>query len=677
MRLLFRIVLVLLFTAACTPVPQAAAVPTVSPQPALTPTPLPTEQPASISPYLRIGNGTLTQVRWSPAGDTVIVGTSAGVFVYSTKDFTLIRAFEIGKGVYQLAVHPGGEILSTGSDLDPAGHNTLDQITLWNVRTGRPETTLSANCGCGFSAGAFSPDGSLFAAGNGRGQVWVWNWASGNIIRILNLKPSKEPFVGFVQFDPQGSALLAGEESGDVELFDVASGDPLRSYDNTFESIGDVLLSPDGKQVAVSGRLPEVPGFYINRDTLTVFDRSTGKVVYTVDPKVERIAFAVYSPDGKSLVIGSCPDYGLHAEICPQARLERWNARDGTRANAIAEELRAELVSADYSADGKQVALITDGGDAGPIFEIRNPENGQTLKTIAWFVGPSSPILFSADSRTAIYGRADGTIELVDVETGKLIASLAARGQRIADLAINSGGTLLAGSSLGDAITLWDLKTKTVTLTIAAGEGGYHIHTLRFSPDQRRLAWAESSLDGADRVRIYDLQNRSVENTLTGGSIFDLAISPDSSTIALGDFDQKTVRLFEMGTGRLLKTLETPDDIEEVRFSPDGNTLAAAAFNMNVLLWQTSNGKLLHSFDVYPESRIGSAPFEISPDNRFLVVSLGHRLKVFELAKYSQILEKRPFAGGTDHLTISPDGNLLASSGWTDAAWLSRLAGMP
>ena len=257
------------------------------------------------------------------------------------------------------------------------------------------------------------------------------------------------------------------------------------------------------------------------------------------------------------------------------------------------------------------------------------------------------------------------------------MASLDTRGNAVTALAINSDSTLLASSSQTGAITVWDLKTKTVALKIEAGQADYQIHSFRFISDPPRLAWVESGLDGADRARIYDLELRSIERSLTGGSIFDLAISPDSSTIALGDFDQKTVRLFDMKTGRLLKTLDAPDDIEEIRFSPDGSVLVAAAFNMNVLFWQTSTGKLLHSFDVDSVSGIGAAPFEISPDNQFLVVAVGPRLKVFELTNYRQILEKTPFLGGTDDLNISPSGVLLATSGPGDAAWLSKFAGMP
>ncbi len=665
MRFTFQLASVIFLLASCVPAPEATFVPTLSLQPAHTPTLAPTEQPVSISPHLKIGNGDLEQLKWSPTGETVIIGTSTGVFVYSTKDFSLLNEFEIGERVYYLAVHPNGQIISTGADSDSYQH-----ITLWDIRSGKPVTTLYGDCGCVFTNVAFSPDGSLLAAGNDQGAVWIWEWEAGKVVKILHLNASKYPSIRYVQFDSDGSSLIAGEQIGSVELFDVATGKSLQSYDGQFEWITDVNLSPDGTQVAVAGRLSIDEKELVDHEKLKVFDRLTGKVIYTIDPKVQSIFFAVYTPNGKSLLIGVCPGYGFRAEICPKPRLELWNAQNGTFTKVI-DEYEGELISADYSPDGRQFALISQSIDIIPIFEIRNMESNQVAKTIDWYIGPTSPIVFSPDSKTAIYGEADGTIKFGNVETGEITSTLDTHGNQITNLAINSDGTLLASSSWTGEITLWDLKTKMVIRKIEMKDGDFQINSLRFSPNNRWLAWIGVDLNHEkDRVQLYDLKTQAMELAAQGTSIFDIAISPDSSILAVGDFDENTVTLFKIPAGKLLSLFKSPNGIEDVEFSPDGATLLAADFNLDVHLLDVLSGKLVKTL---PE--VGS-PIVFSPDGNFFLSSYGPKLRLWRVKNGVLILEKTHRIGATRNISISLNGQIIGTSGIGGAGWLWKIEGM-
>src|SRR5205823_3964075 len=70
---------------------------------------------------------------------------------------------------------------------------------------------------------AFSPDGSVLAAANGDGVVWVWGVATGEPLRVLDAR-GKAGRVSWLVFSPDGSRLLTGEGGLLVHLWDVGTG---------------------------------------------------------------------------------------------------------------------------------------------------------------------------------------------------------------------------------------------------------------------------------------------------------------------------------------------------------------------------------------------------------------------------------------------------------------------
>ena len=55
-------------------------------------------------------------------------------------------------------------------------------------------------------------------------------------------------------------------------------------------------------------------------------------------------------------------------------------------------------------------------------------------------------------------------------------------------------------------------------------------------------------------------------------TVHSVSFSPDGRTLASGSED-KTIRLWDVKTGKLRKTLAHTDQVNHVLFSPDGKTL--------------------------------------------------------------------------------------------------------
>ena len=180
----------------------------------------------------------------------------------------------------------------------------------------------------------------------------------------------------------------------------------------------------------------------------------------------------------------------------------------------------------------------------------------------------------------------------------------------INSIAFNPNNSLLASASVDSTIQLWNLNTNTLQATLR----GHTSNVLSVAFDPNGALLASGSADGT--VRLWNPITETLEATLQGhaGDVLSVAFSPDGSLLASGSSDS-TIRLWNLVTETLEATLEAHmDSVLSVAFSPDGLLLASASDDGLVGLWDTHTETLQATLG--HESPVLSVAF--SPDGDLL-----------------------------------------------------------
>ena len=181
-------------------------------------------------------------------------------------------------------------------------------------------------------------------------------------------------------------------------------------------------------------------------------------------------------------------------------------------------------------------------------------------------------------------------------------------------------------------------------------------------------------------VRLWDVETGNLLKTLKGhtsNEVESVNFSPDGKTIVSSGRD-RGVRLWDANTGNLLKTLTGHTDwISSTSFSPDSKTIVSGSWDKTVRLWNVETGNLLKILEGH-KHRVVNVKF--SPDGKVLASgSYDRTVRLWDADTGNLLKTHKGHNGFVTSVCFSPDSRMIASGSWdkTVRLWHAIKSGHP
>jgi eukaryotic-like serine/threonine-protein kinase len=516
---------------------------------------------------------------------------------------------------------------------------------------------------------AFSPDGSLVAAGAIDGTVRVWGIGGNRRVAIL---AEHGGVVSKLYFSPDGSRLVGFVEGGDARLWDLADGRRLAAF-----RASDIDISRNGGRMVT-----------IDKDKAHIRDATDGRVLRELAAPQEKLRCAAFSPDGRRVATGS-----LH----PANVIRLWEV-DGEGPPVILAGHKNSVMWLAFSPDGRTLASTSRDRTV----RLWDTSSSKAVAVLRGHRGEVRDVVFSADGRRLVTAAFDRTARVWDTTEGNALGVFRCTASRIGEFTVSRRGSAVAMADEGGAVSYWDIE-EAMRGRLLMGHTSY-VYDVAISPDGRTVASA--AWDGT--VRLWDTtQGREISILRHGDSaVTAVAFSPEGRRVASvardglvhawdpttgvqvwsrqltprrgnlveyriafglrGDLlaatggGDRCVGLFDATTGEPSTSLAGHEtEVSDVVFSPDGTRIASADWGGTVRFWSTSRSTPVAKLQAHDE-RIYRIAF--SPDGRLLATSSQDRtVRLWVVATRGHIATLRhgTLAYG---LAFNSDGTRLATA---------------
>lgn len=202
-------------------------------------------------------------------------------------------------------------------------------------------------------------------------------------------------------------------------------------------------------------------------------------------------------------------------------------------------------------------------------------------------------VQFSPDDQWLITGSVDSTVQVRDRNTGALV-HLLHQPQGITFLDLTGDGRRLATASYDGTVRIWSLADRTLLHTCKGHRGT--VWTVAFSPDGR---WVASAGDDTI-IRIWDTATGQLVYSLKGHRLIPWSVrfSPDGTTLASASFDH-TIKFWDLKKGLLRHEIRSHTQaVVDLAYSHDGTLLASTSDDKTIKLWNTSDISLVRTMEV-------------------------------------------------------------------------------
>lgn len=209
----------------------------------------------------------------------------------SSEIITLTHLTDVPAPLSGVAFHPSGDLVAAGNGL------ASGSAAVWNT-AGDLQWRLEGHSGVAHAV-QFSPDGAWLAvavgaAGRGAATVYLYDAASRQMVRSFGETEAAATATSLA-FSPDGTMVAAGYDLGYLEVWAVATGESVYRLEELGAAVQSVAFSPDGRTLA-AGRADGNVGLW---------DAGSGRFLRTLEGHSGAVNGLAFRPDGYLLFSGA------------------------------------------------------------------------------------------------------------------------------------------------------------------------------------------------------------------------------------------------------------------------------------------------------------------------------------------------------------------------------------
>ncbi|KAK6537448.1 hypothetical protein TWF694_011634 [Orbilia ellipsospora] len=591
--------------------------------------------------------GAVTRASFSPADSRLMVsvGSDRSICMWTESELTATKILDSHrKSVNYILYTPDGKrIVSSSNDIRIRDAETG---ALVKILTHQPREHKSSSEYQESIRIALSPDGTkIISVGWYDGYINIWDAATGENLHWIRKSQKRSEQFGDVVFLPDGKHFATIGD--DVKLWNLDTREIVHVFNQErgYHGGSTLAVSPCGKFIAASSDRVVVNLWNVEKrenyfcKTINVKDNPDRH--YSNNRYFSALTF---SPDGKKLA--AAEDYNVYLldlesgdqKVFPSEYHYIYDisfSPDGTRLACGGEKtlVIVDAVTGDklkdlprgswsiyavtFSPDGERLAA---GADTGTLW-VWGIEKVELLAEADGHKNPVRCADFSSDGKRLVTA-SNESLRVWDALTGRAIGEghLPTAGYSFErslddyhkyDIVISLDGKELASGTPDKAVRWWNVGTGE-ELDIKGG------HTESICAVARSYDGTKLATAGLDMIiMIWDWNDRKVILTLKGltDEPSTVAFSPDGAHLA--SCAHLSIFLWETIGGTFLRKIGLDSPINDVTFSPDGETMAAAMYNGSILLLDKAT--LLSDDDpAYQSPQISVTSLEFSPNRALL-----------------------------------------------------------
>ncbi|GAA3474734.1 WD40 repeat domain-containing protein [Nonomuraea roseola] len=465
-----------------------------------------------------------------------------------------------------------------------------------------------------------------------------------------------------VAFSPDGRLLASAGADSLIRLWDPATRRPVgRPLAGHSEEVTSLAFSRDGRTLASAGRDRTVQVWDVSSGsraaTLAVGD--SGPIAFgtdgaTVFTGTRLWDLATRGPVGEPLAttasaVAHSPDGRMVATADEHGTVRLWDT-------AIRRQSGPDLTGAGRPLAFGGKYLLTAGDSGLRLWTAATGRAAGDLPGCPAGTGADSAA-FSADAGMLALGCSDRTLRLWDVAARQPLGEpIRGHTDVLTSIAFSHNGATVATASGDGTVRLWNSRPP-LLLSVPERNGPMAL-------DPRGTALATGGVGNGDwRVTLWEPSTG--RGTALGGHkswTTALAFSRDGTRLAAATDD--AVRIWDLPGGQA-RTVLVGGDVQTLAFSADGRSLLAGGSRAGyeVVQWDVASGRRLRTYrpavDTPPQGHL-----TLSPDGRLLATAAGRVALLWDLATGRPA--GAPLSGHADlvnDIAFSPDGGLVATAG--------------